>query len=295
MNSRTSHRWMAFAAVLCLLAVTQAANPAPALALPGLIRVDGNVSSDSVSPKTAVATCPAGTWVVGGGGWAYTTVVADDGEVVLTRLEPVHSRTSAGSDSYVVTGAEVAGGYAGNWGVDAFALCASPPSGYEIVSGSTPWSSSSTQEAVAVCSSGRQVIGTGGQINNPNGEVSLIVARSASPRDISRAMAREDANGNSGNWNITAYAVCTNALSGFTALYGGSTLTGSENVKFESLDCPLGTNAHNVGATLGSDAPPGVAIIAVVAEGGRAGHAVAAETTPTNASWGLLVQLICGP
>jgi hypothetical protein len=289
---------MASAAVVVLLAGMQTVSASPAAALPDLDIADGDSGVDSVSPKTAIATCPAGLKVVGGGGEAATTLVADDGRVTLTRLEPVHS---GNVDSYVVTGMEVAPGYGGNWGVRAWALCGTAPAGYEVVSGSTPSSSSFVQQAAAVCPGNKQVIGTGAQINNPGGEVTLQLARSSGSRDIARVTAKEDANGYARNWNVTAYAICTNPLPGFSLLYRGPTLTGSENKKIETLECPPGTQVHNVAAATSGQppgldtAPPGVAIMAVIPQGGRFAGAVAVETTPTNASWDFVIQAICGP
>jgi hypothetical protein len=87
---------------------------APAQAVPGLVRVQtaGPINSDW---KTTNANCPAGTIVLGGGG----RINRASGQVVMDTMLPL----SDGS-AYSVTGREDENGFAGNWGVRAYAVCA---------------------------------------------------------------------------------------------------------------------------------------------------------------------------
>jgi hypothetical protein len=149
---------------------------------------------------------------------------------------------------------------------------------------------------------GRPERGTGARINNPGGQVSLQLARSSGPRDISRVTAKEDVNGYAASWNVTAYAICTNPLAGFTAQSRLSMQTGSQDTKLVEVECPSGTFVHNAAAAIGGilpvlgTAPPGVAIQVMFPFNDlKRVRVFAVETTPTNASWNLVAQAICGP
>jgi hypothetical protein len=243
------------------------------------------------------AKCPIGTRVVGGGGWTRAVAAADQAKVILRQLAPNYTE-------YIVTGIEVDPGTAGNWWVEAYALCASEPAGYEIVLASSTPSSSAVQQIAAVCPAGKRVIGTGAQINSWEllTQVTLQLVRSSGPRDIVRATAKEDANGYTGNWVVSAFAICANPLAGITVEYFGPTYRWSENSKVEEVDCPSGTHAHNTGAATSGEppgldtTPPGVAIQMLYPLNSLTVVRVAAvETTPTNADWHLVAQTICGP
>ncbi|GAA2711059.1 hypothetical protein [Actinoplanes palleronii] len=272
---------------------------ASASAPPALERKVARSVTDSASFKTAVAGCPAGKRVVGGGGWAFATAAADKAKVMVTRLEPVRAGTVS---NYVVSGEEVASGMSGTWWLEAYALCAPAPGGYQIVSGGTAPSSSSVQQTAAVCPGSKRVLGSGGRIDNAAGQVTFQTNRSSGPRDIVRAVAKEDANGYAGSWTVTAYAICANPLAGFSAVGKGSPLTRSENEKSAVVTCPANTYVHSAGAaTSGTPAgltstPRGVAVQKVFPSSTlRSVEVFAAETTPTGAVWQLWAFAVCGP
>jgi len=303
--TRAGSRWMRAAAGVALLGAALLVDTAPVAAAPvplgglDVVFVYGEASSSSVSPKQARAVCPPGKVVLGGGGWVWASIPADDRYIVMTQAQPVHSSTVSG---YFVTGTEVAGGLDGWWGVDAFALCGNRPAGYAVVDDPRPFSSTALKEAIAECPDGKRVLGTGARIDNSGGQVTLQTARSDGSRGIGRAVAKEDADGYAGNWSVTATTVCADPRSGFTIVYGASVATGSENVKSASVDCPSGTVIHNVGASVSGTpaglhtAPPGVAVLDLNPEGGgRSAHAYAVESTPTDINWDLVVQVVCGP
>ncbi|MFC7545688.1 hypothetical protein [Plantactinospora sp. GCM10030261] len=298
MNARTWRVAAGLALGLVMIAGTQLGGAPQASALPSWQRVSATSLTDSEPVKTAIAACPAGKVVVGGGGWVFALAAADDAKVMVTGLEPVHS---GNLDSYVASGAEVAPGMTGTWWVEAYAICAAAPAGYEVVSGSTAPSSSTVQETAAGCGGTKRAIGTGARINNPGGQVSLQLARPSGPRDIARVTAKEDANGYAATWNVTAYAICANPISGFSVQGAPSTQTGSANAKSASVQCPVGTRLHSVaaatsGGTSLTDTPAGVAIQQVFPSSDqRTASVYAVETSPTNASWDLVAQAICGP
>jgi len=300
---RQSTRVWSVAAVAVLLVAAQLTVAAPASAGQPrgeleIVDVTETVSSSSVSPKGITAYCPEDTVVIGGGGWVGALRPEDDREVVLTSSRPIRV---GGRQGYNVSGREVAGGFDGNWFVDAYALCGREPEGYSIRTDSVARSSTSVKQAIAVCLDGTRVIGTGAVIVGSAGEVSLQTARSSGPRDIVRAVAKEDANGYDEEWSLTAYAICADPRSGISVQYGGSQLTGPENFKIAQVDCPDGTVIYNTAASTSGTppglltTPPGVAILVTNPEGGYSAHAGAVETSPTNVSWDLAVQVICGP
>jgi hypothetical protein len=298
-----------------LLAPAQVYGPpdASAAASPPPEKRSAESGVDSVSPKTVTAVCPAGKWVVGGGGWATTTAIDDETRVLLTRLEPVHS---GNLDAYTVTAEEVAPGMSGSWSVEAYVVCAAEPAGYEIVSGSTAPSSVPVQESAADCPGSKRILGTGVQINNPGGQVTLQTNRSSSPRNV-RAVAKEDANGYAAEWHVTVYAICANPTSGLDSFGNstvdngtvdngsadnGSALTGSEDSKIAFSDCPDGTYVYGAGvATSGTPpglttTPPGIAVQAVYPFNDlRSVQVVVVATTPTSLNWDVDAFAICGP
>jgi hypothetical protein len=289
------------AAGLFLVGVTQTlgAPASPAAAPPDLERADAFTVNDSVSPKTAIAVCPAGKQVLGGGGLVSIASPTDRQKVLLTRLEPVHS---GNLDSYVVTAEEIAPGIGATWRLEAYALCAPALPGYQIVSGSTAPSSTSVQQAIASCPSTSKVIGTGAQVNNPGGQVTLQTNRSDDLLGIVRAVAKEDASGYLANWNVTSYAVCANLPSTFVRV-GRAVPASPDDTRFAEIDCPPGKYVHGAGvATSGgnplslTNTPAGVAVQTVFPQGTLTQVEVfAVETTPTPLDWDLGAFAICGP
>jgi hypothetical protein len=288
--------WLASLALI--LGTPLVVGAQPAAAVPGLVKRTATSATNSESPKTARATCPNNTRVIGGGGWVFAISAADERKVILTGLQPV---VSAGGDQYVATGSEVAPGMAGNWWVEAYALCASTPTGYEITTETTALSSNTTQQTAAVCTGSKKVYGTGARINNPGGQVTLQLTRWDGPRTIARVTAKEDANGYSGTWNVTAYAICANDLPGFFSMANG-TPTDSQDTKLATVDCPDGTFVHST-AVASSGTPPGLgttpAGIAVQVlypfSDLQSAQVYAVETTPTNVGWDVGIFVICGP
>jgi hypothetical protein len=292
-------KWAAWLASLALVLGTQLfVGAQPAAAMPGLVKRIATSPTNSVSPKTATAICPAGTRVIGGGGWVFTISATDEKKVILTRLEPV---VSVSGDQYVVTGMEVAPGITGNWWVEAYALCANTPVGHEITTATTTPSSSATQQTAAICTGSKKVYGTGARINNPGGQVTLQLTRWDNTRGIARVTAKEDANGYSGTWNVTAYAICANDLPGFVSSSAG-TPTNSQDAKLATVHCPDGTFVHST-AVASSGTPPGlgttpagVAVQVLYPFNDLGGAQVyAVETTPTNVAWDVGIYVMCGP
>lgn len=300
MNSskKQTTRWAALAAamviVLTALIAVQLAGAAPASAVTGLHRATGSSQVNSQSPKGAVAFCEEGENVVGGGGWVQA-VGAGSRRLTLTHLVP---GDFGARDGYAVTGSETTPGITDSWYVRAYALCAPATSlsGYRIVpSPPANPSRSPVQTTAAVCPAGQRVLGTGGAINNPGGQVALQVSRASGPGDIARVQAHADASGYDDPWSVTSYAVCVNPPSGYEVVYGESPQRASESEKFAVAECPGNKRVHGAGAAITSTAPGNVALAVVSPLDDLDGvQALAVENTPTSQNWDFIVaQAIC--
>ncbi|MFY1672724.1 hypothetical protein ACN27G_22635 [Plantactinospora sp. WMMB334] len=298
MTSR--NRWFALAgaAVVAVAQVgVQLAGAGPAAAVTGIEKVTSPVSSiDSQQSHTARAECPAGKWVIGGGGWAFAVAAADSAKVALVQLVPEH-RTDGTPDSFVATGTETTAAMTGDWWVQAYAICASPSglSGYQVARSQNSATSSPPElEAVAVCGS-RRALGGGARIVNPGRDVALHMSRASGSGDIFRASAHEDANGYAGNWTVDAYAICVNRPAGYQVVTTPSAESGSESEKIAFAECPSGTRVHGAGAAISNTAPGGVSLQVVYPSNALDYvQAFAVENTPVSQDWDFIVsQAIC--
>jgi hypothetical protein len=217
----------------------------PAEAVSGLTRVTRSTASNSKAIKRIAAVCPAGTRVVGGGG----TVRNGAGQVVIQQLEPQHTATE---DRFVVGAREDQTGFGRSWRLTAYALCADPLPGQQIASNSLPASSDPVQSQLALCPAGQSQIGYGGRVGNGAGQVHVteLFDFFGPPIGVTFLRAREDADGYSGSWGVTPFAVCVGAAAatGFVDVAAVSPLT-SEN-KAVSVSCPASTRVHSAGGAL---------------------------------------------
>lgn len=200
--------------VACLLAtiLTAAAAvaatlvaPAPAVAVPGLTAVEAHSIDGSGSPKSVIAQCPAGTTVIGGGGY-ITGGSAIAKRSYLVAMRPVVTVFGTG---YQVIGTEDEIGDDGGWVAFATAICAPEPPGLEYVWGQSAYNSASLKTAPAYCPDHKFVLGAGAAINGAAGEVGLrYVVPTPDPPDAVIAQAHEVKAGTSASWSLTSWAVC---------------------------------------------------------------------------------------
>jgi hypothetical protein len=150
--------------------------------------------------QTAAAVCPAGTRVIGTGG----KIVNPAGRVALQV-----ARASASGDIARVQ-AHAADGYSGDWSVVSYAVCVTPPPGYQVVYGQSEQDASESEKtAFAVCPGTKVVHGAGGAITNvAPGNVSLrVVYPSYDPKRVD-VIAVENTPTNQ-DWDfIVAQAIC---------------------------------------------------------------------------------------
>jgi len=216
----------------------------PAAALPGLQRVVVNTATDSTNTKRAVARCPIGTQVVGGG----ASIVNGVGQVLLTGYRMVDSVP----DYVLVSATEDQDLYSGSWALYAYAICAAPVAGVQIVSNSSAGGSPSNQTVIVSCPAGTQVFGMGGWIDGGNGQVILDAVYVLAGLTGVGAIGVEDEDGYAANWVVTAFAVCAPPVSGQQSVSAQQPPSGfdSTSPKTVTLSCPAGTAVHGIGGRL---------------------------------------------
>ena len=212
---------------------------APAQAVPGRVVVTVSTAHDSSSPKGLLATCPAGTVPLGGGG----RVTTNDPGITVVQNNP----TGTG---WVFAAIEQGAGTAAAWSFTVWAVCAPAPAGYQVIQANG--SITPPVSAVATCSAGRKLTGAGGTLDTPLGDnarvieivrpnatlTSVVVTATLDPSAIS---------GPASN-NMTAYAVCINAVPGQQLVTATSPMDSAD--KTVSATCPFPTVPHGVGAAL---------------------------------------------
>ncbi|HEU5156635.1 MAG TPA: hypothetical protein VFU43_06525 [Streptosporangiaceae bacterium] len=178
----------------CLLglavASTALAGPASA-AVPGLQIVSATSPTNS-NAKSITATCPAGKAVVGAG----AQLTGGLGDVVIDDLRPTATTVTA-------TGFEN-GAVARNWNVRAFAICANPLPGLQIVSATSP-SNSNAKSITATCPAGKAVVGAGALLNGGLGDV---VIDEIVPSGTTVTATGFENGAVARNWNVRAFAIC---------------------------------------------------------------------------------------
>jgi hypothetical protein len=197
-------------------------------AVAGLSLSTGVSVSDS-SNKTFSQPCPAGKQLLGGG-----AEISGAGQLVIEALRP-----DAGLTTFDVQGAEDEVGFAGDWPVVAYAICANPVSGLERRS-STSGATSSNKPQTVTCPAGKQVVGAGAEIGGGGGQVVIGSIRPDAALTNVTANGVEDENGFASNWTVTAYAVCGN-IAGLE-LVRTTSPSDSTTSKFVTATCPAGKN-----------------------------------------------------
>lgn len=237
-TSRKLTRWGLAGAAVFALAGAQLAIATPAQAVPGLVRVVTTSALSSLN-KVQVAACPAGTAVIGGGGF----ITGGFGQVGIDGLAPLLTGTG-----FVATAREDANGFVGNWTLSAIALCAPPPPGLIYVTATTLPSSINKSVAVS-CPVGKSALGIGGQINNGLGQVILNDLRPSANLSHATVTGFETQGGSVLNWSVTVFAVCVNTPAGIQRVVATSAAN-SLTAKAITATCPAGKQVHGAGGQI---------------------------------------------
>jgi hypothetical protein len=280
-------RWITAAAVIAAAPVALQVlgnGTASAATVPSAVVTSALTAFDSSPVKTISANCPAGKKVIGGGGR-----VNGARHVVITELRPIAGAT----DSYRISASEDQVGFAGSWAAQAFAICADPLPGLQIVSATGAVGTGAFQGVTANCPGGKFAIGSGGRINGGQGEVDLnTIAEGNFFSTRSTAGGTEDLNGFGGNWSVTSFAVCVtpNAASDLQVVKVQSVSDSSER-KIEEARCPAGKKV--TGGTAFSSSP-GTVVESVAPDANRLRiQAIAREQAPSTGSWNVTVVAFC--
>jgi hypothetical protein len=268
--------------VLLVSMVCLEGSASAVIAAPQTVSADG--PSDS-SNKSMSVSCPAGKRVLGTGGWIS---LGNTNQVLIDHLVPSADLTSASIGAF-----EDATGTDEDWNITAAAVCATPPPGLERVSATSPINSSN-KGVTASCPAGKQVLGTGADLNTFNGHVVLANVRPNPALTSVTVRAFEDETGNPLNWSVTAYAVCANSIAGLERVSEPSPLDSSApKILFNA--CPGGKVLTGLGADLNTI--NGQVQLGAINFGGIENTLLIAfeDETGNSANWGVTSYLICVP
>jgi hypothetical protein len=167
--------------------------------VPGIVVVSGPSPVNS-EDKPARATCPADKRVIGAG----AELNGGQGQVTLDDVIPKTTTVD-------VRAREDRDGLATNWSVTAYAVCANPLPGLEIVPKTSATDSFASKSIAANCPPGKKLLGGGGEITFGSGGTEVVLTEvrpNGSTLTSMIAGASEIQGGSTRNWNLTAYAVC---------------------------------------------------------------------------------------
>ncbi|HEY0640629.1 MAG TPA: hypothetical protein VGD67_23615 [Pseudonocardiaceae bacterium] len=272
------------ALVLLMLLTAGLLAPAPpaSAALPGVELVwSPIVAPGSETTRSAVATCPAGKYVVGA--FAFTSSAPHD--VVITALVPTAS-------SVYAFAREDQDGYAGDWLLTAQAYCADPPPGLTSVSAYSVINSMNKQVSVT-CPTGTRLLTAGWDVGSGAGQV-YVNQLAPSITGVS-ATGMEDQDGQAGNWRVNVHAVCADPLPGHVVQ--SATATASSADKTVLVDCGPGTRRLALGWTLygvGGGTPAGQ-VHAQTGSAGTGWMTLAANEDDDGyaGNWSAIARVVC--
>ncbi|MFC4117671.1 hypothetical protein [Nonomuraea zeae] len=172
----------------------------------GLERVTATWSADSSAAKNVTGSCPAGKNITGIGG----SIGDGEGEVLLETVAPLITMTSGRTSA-----AEDTTGFAGDWSLTTYAICASPLPGQQVVVTHGPDDSAGIKDAQTACTGGTRTIGVGGAVSVPPptlGAQGKVVMSHVVPVTLPHG-ALSSGNEVAGQpsafvWHASAYAVC---------------------------------------------------------------------------------------
>ncbi|MFI6483521.1 hypothetical protein ACIBH1_36715 [Nonomuraea sp. NPDC050663] len=259
-------------------------------AVPGIEVVTATGPADSSASKTVQALCPPGKRVVGAGGAAGAFFTG----VILTEVTIDPALTSV-----TVTGHEDSSGTSQQWPVVAYAVCAEPLPGLQLVTVTGLYDSTKRKTVSAFCPPGTQVLGVGGRVDGAAGEVVLASAwvRAAMP-GTSAASAHvtgaENGDGTDRAYGVRVHAVCADPLPGYQVL-SHTTQPGSPPLQpFQTPACPAGQRVLGVGGRTTATLPYAQVVLNVLVPSARSVSVFAMEDSDgTQESWSTQAQAVC--
>ena len=139
------------------------------------------------------------------------------------------------------------------------------------------------------------MLGTGGWVIQPTGQVGLQMVGPDSSRLRTYAQAHEDANGYAGEWNVVAYSVCAPEPDDYVVVSETSPESGSEWLKKAGADCPDGTTPTGAGGGAEYGATGAASLSRLLIDSLHSMESIAIENTSTSADWNAISgQAICG-
>ncbi|GLY35652.1 hypothetical protein Amsp01_016760 [Amycolatopsis sp. NBRC 101858] len=256
---------------------------------PSLQRIAGpSTATNQDSPKNAVAYCPSGTRLVGGGGWASDQ---GSGKVMLTGVEPIRQGPNPPKlDYYDVWARKTDPAFSGAWSLQAYAICAA---GKGLPANSGMYQHSTDDQPAAFkslsyrCAAEQRIVsaGTTTVYTGEHVPVGVQLVRASGPLDITRSTAHT-ARGFGGNWKLTTTAICADPIPGVQVV--------SEvvNTATAAVTCPAGTSVYGAGVG-GSLTDSGEAFVRGLYVSPDLRTVLGAFTvTPVG---GMVVQAVCAP
>jgi hypothetical protein len=199
-------------------------------------RVVAQSPNDSEFFKTVNVACPSGMQVTGAGG----DITGGGGQIVIDEITP-------GVAGSFFTAFEDETGFAGNWFLRVYSICATPLLGDQRVFVSSP-TNSSDKSVTATCPTGTRLVGAGGEIAGTLGQVLLEEVVPDPGLTSVRVTGVEDETGTDDTWALFARAVCANAPPGLELV----TVAGEPDSDLAGVTagCPAGKNLLGTGAEI---------------------------------------------
>jgi hypothetical protein len=229
------------AAVVCVVAAGLVLVSEPAVALPNRIVIETIGPASSDSDRLAIAICPAGTVVLGGG-----ALVKNGGHSVRIYW----SDLTYSHDRWIARANETPQGYAQDWSLNAYAICGTEPAGYQVLHYDDVSSPGGSYAAVtATCPDGKKAIGAGAY---SDADFPLHAIRPSADLKSSFAEVYRDETPyvpGTGTVIVVASVICVTPMRGLQRAMA-TTDFGPAGAKAVVATCPAGTVPHMVTASL---------------------------------------------
>lgn len=273
---------LAAAALVGLVAAT------PAYADAGdIVIATAQGSTTSVAKKGVFIDCPAGTHVLGGGGYVW------NGARRVHLASSVPYLDGDDPDQWWVGAAEIRPtDYTSAWRVYGYAICGPELPGLEYISQESLVNSNSTRHATVTCPGTKKLLSAGGEIAEQAEHVVLDDIAITSDLKSVDVWGIERGGGTTYSWSVLAYGVCVNN-NAVTDLHRVQTTSGSSLTdKTQNASCGA-QQVYGIGFSQATAAGHTMVQSAVVSE--TAGYVgVVADPTGAPNPWSVATQLVCG-